>query len=89
MCTMALLLESLMCNIDPGDLFCTVDFTDVYGFENDAMFYDLKTLIIRSERKTFLVIEDLKTKAWNLRKPNILSQFLDVTVKIFLVKIVK
>ena len=56
MCTMALLLESLMCNIDPGDLFCTVDFTDVYGFENDAMFYDLKTLIIRSERKTFLAI---------------------------------
>ena len=89
MCTMALLLESLMCNIDPGDLFCAVDFTDVYGFENDAMFYDLKTLIIRSERKTFLVIEDLKTKAWNLRKPNMLSQFLDVTVKIFLVKIVK
>ena len=78
-----------MCNIDLGDLFFTVDFTDVYGFENDAMFYDLKTLIIRSERKTFLVIEDLKTKAWNLRKPNILSQFLDVTVKIFLVKIVK
>ena len=60
---MALLLESLMCNIDLGDLFFTVDFTDVYGFENDAMFYDLKTLIIRSERKTFLVIEDLKTKA--------------------------
>lgn len=78
-----------MCNIDPGDLFCAVDFTDVYGFENDAMFYDLKTLIIRSERKTFLVIEDLKTKAWNLRNPNMLSQFLDVTVKIFLVKIVK
>ena len=78
-----------MCNIDLGDLFFTVDFTDVYGFENDAMFYDLKTLIIRSERKTFLVIEDLKTKAWNLRKPNMLSQFLDVTVKIFLVKIVK